>query len=139
MGAQRSGRCVTVLIIEDDPDDALIMQRALKWHFDVEFADSGGEGVKKAVAGKYDAVVLDYRLGDLTGTEVMARIREGRPELPVIITSGMGSHFIVARTLALGARNFVSKDEPNFAQRLLHAVQEVTATEKVTVEEKANI
>lgn len=117
-----------VLVIEDNPDDALVMERALKGKAEVEFADSGSLGVEKAAHENFDAIVLDYRLNDLTGTEVMARIREGGRATPVIIASGMGSHFIVARTLALGAREFVSKDSPDFARKLLQAVEHVTTT-----------
>lgn len=116
-----------ILVIEDNPDDALLMQRALKGYADLEFADTGAEGVRRATGERFDVVVLDYRLGDLTGTEVMAKIREKHQELPVIIASGMGSHFIVARSLALGAREFVNKDAPDFSHKLLQAVQAVTA------------
>ncbi len=114
-----------ILVIEDNPDDALIIERALKKHADVEFAETGAEGVQKATKDKFDAVVLDYRLGDLTGTEVMAKLRESKQDLPVIVASGMGSHFIVARTLALGAREFVNKDAPDFAEKLSEAVQHI--------------
>lgn len=117
-----------ILVIEDNPDDAILMERALKAHAEVDFAETGTDGVRKAAEGNYDAVVLDYRLGDLTGTEVMARLREKKEGLPVIITSGMGSHFIVARTLALGAREFVNKDAPDFKKRLIEAVQHVTGS-----------
>jgi CheY-like chemotaxis protein/predicted regulator of Ras-like GTPase activity (Roadblock/LC7/MglB family) len=117
-----------VLVIEDNPDDALLMERALKSEADVVFVDSGAEGVERAKTERFDVVVLDYRLGDLTGTEVMARLREVRQDLPVIVASGMGSHFITARTLALGAREFVSKDAPDFAQQLRRAVHSVASS-----------
>lgn len=118
-------KSLRILVIEDNPDDALLMERALRADAQVVFADSGTEGVKRAQAEPFDCVVLDYRLGDLTGTEVMAKLRESNQQLPVIVASGMGSHFIVARSLALGAREFVSKDAPDFAQKLRQAVQAV--------------
>lgn len=126
-------KTLKILVIEDNPDDAILMERALRDTASVEFADSGAEGIKKAGAGSFDAVVLDYRLGDLTGTEVMAQIRESRQDLPVIVTSGMGSHFIVARTLALGAREFVNKDDPDFAKKLVEAVHHVTDSAMVAL------
>lgn len=116
---------LNILIIEDNPDDALIMERALRGRCRVDFVESGTEGAKRAAEGNYDAVVLDYRLGDLTGTEVLLRIREKRQDLPVILASGTGSHFIVARSLALGAREFVSKDDPAFGEKLYLAIQHV--------------
>lgn len=115
-----------ILVIEDNPDDALLMERALKSDAQLDFAETGAEGLRKAQAQSYDLVVLDYRLSDLTGSEVMLKLREAKLELPVIIASGMGSHFIVARSLALGAREFVSKDDPDFPKKLREAVQHVT-------------
>src|SRR5687767_15353916 len=125
----RMPKPLRVLVIEDNPDDALLMERALKTEAQVVFVDSGAEGVRKAKEERFDCVVLDYRLGDLTGTEVMARLREVHQTLPVIVASGMGSHFIVARSLALGAREFVSKDEPDFANKLRQAVHKVINSE----------
>lgn len=122
-------KSLRVLVIEDNPDDALLMERALKAEAQVVFVDSGAEGVRRAKEERFDCVVLDYRLGDLTGTEVMARLREVQQTLPVIVASGMGSHFIVARSLALGAREFVSKDEPDFPQKLRQAVHKVISSE----------
>lgn len=114
-----------ILVIEDNPDDALIMERALKPRAEVEFAESGAEGARRATEGNFDAVILDYRLGDLTGTEVLLRIREKKQDLPVIMASGQGSHFIVARSLALGAREFVNKDDKDFATQLNRALDQV--------------
>lgn len=120
-------KAMRVLVIEDNPDDALLMERALKTEAQVVFVESGAEGIRRAKEERFDCVVLDYRLGDLTGTEVMAKLREVQQALPVIVASGTGSHFIVARSLALGAREFVSKDEPDFAQKLRTAVHKVVA------------
>lgn len=116
---------IRILVIEDNPDDALVMQRALRTRAEVDFAETGAEGAKRAAEGRYDAVILDYRLGDLTGTEVLLKIREARQDLPVIMASGAGSHFIVARSLALGAREFVNKDSENFATQLNQALDHV--------------
>lgn len=113
-----------VLVIEDNPDDALIMERALRpLGYQVTFADNGAEGVKQAGERQFDLVVLDYKLGDMAGTEVLLKIRERRSDLPVVMASGMGSHFIVARAIALGANEFVSKDDPGFAEKLAEACQ----------------
>lgn len=117
-----------ILVIEDSPDDALLIERALKMEGALEFADSGTEGIRKATSGHWDAVILDYKLGDLTGSEVMLQLREKKSEIPVIVTSGMGSHFIVARSLALGAREFVSKDAPDFSQKLTQALHSILSS-----------
>lgn len=117
---------VTVLVIEDNPDDALVMERALRrLGYEVVFASTGAEGVRMAREKVPELIVLDYRLGDMAGTEVLLRIKEQRSDTPVIMASGVGSHFIVARAIALGASEFVSKDDPNFSERLNEAARRV--------------
>lgn len=91
----------------------------------LKFADTGADGVKEALRNEYDAVVLDYRLNDMTGTEVLLRIREQNSDVPVVMASGADSHFIVARAMALGVGDFVNKDDSDFGTRLMAAVTEV--------------
>jgi CheY-like chemotaxis protein len=91
--------------------------------YDLVFAESGTEGVQQATGAKPDLIVLDYRLGDMAGTEALLKIREKQIHAPVVMASGMGSHFIVARAIALGAQEFVSKDDPAFAEKLSDAVR----------------
>lgn len=126
-----------VLIIEDNPDDALLAGRALQSMARVSYARSGVEGVDKALRQPCDALVLDYRLGDLPGSEVLARVRAKRPEMPVVVTSGMGGHFIVARLLALGATEFVTKGAPDFEARLQNAIRSAAARKPQAALEQA--
>lgn len=122
-------RSIHVLVVEDSPDDALIMERAVqKLGHSVEFAESGADAIRQVKGGKFDLVILDYRLGDMAGTEVLLKIREARNDIPVVMASGMGSHFITARAIALGANEFVSKDDPSFAEKLMDAVRRVADT-----------
>jgi CheY-like chemotaxis protein len=115
---------IRILVVEDNPDDALIMERSLeRAGYDLIFAESGAEGVQQATDAKPDLIVLDYRLGDMAGTEALLKIREKQIQAPVVMASGMGSHFIVARAIALGAQEFVSKDDPAFAEKLGDAVR----------------
>lgn len=123
-----------VLVIEDNPDDALIIERALRpLGYQVTFADSGAEGVRQIGDAAFDLVVLDYKLGDMAGTEVLLKIRERRSDVPVVMASGMGSHFIVARAIALGANEFVSKDDPGFSEKLTQACQRLAGDHVTTV------
>jgi CheY-like chemotaxis protein len=117
-----------ILIVEDNPDDALVMERCLeRLGHEVVFAESGSEGVQQAEKAHPDLIILDYRLGDMAGTEVLLKIREKQIHAPVIMASGMGSHFIVARAIALGAQEFVSKDDPAFAEKLSDTVRRLVA------------
>jgi CheY-like chemotaxis protein len=108
-----------VLVVDDNQDDLALFERAVRGlPFRVTTAASGAEGLQKALEGGHDLVVLDYNLGDMTGTEILLRLKESGSPVPVLIQSGIGSEFIVARALALGARGFIAKDSKDYVNEV---------------------
>lgn len=109
-----------ILHIEDSETDAYIVKRAFRDSPDAEvvLAATGSDGVRKALEGEFDLVLLDYALPDMTGLEVLLEITEKRPDLPVILVSGFGSEYVAARGLQLGAVGYVNKDAPHFREEL---------------------
>lgn len=108
-----------VLVVDDNPDDLATFQRAVRGlDLELHTAASGREGLKKALEGGYHLFVLDYNLGDMTGTEILLRLKEAGLGQPVLIQSGIGSHFVVARSLALGAEGFIAKDSPDYLREV---------------------
>jgi HAMP domain-containing protein/CheY-like chemotaxis protein/GAF domain-containing protein len=80
-----------LLIVEDNPAEVL-STRELLWHkdIDIEAADSGAAAIAALEKGGYDCVVLDLRLPDMTGFEVLEQLRD-RPQLkdlPVVVFTG---------------------------------------------------
>jgi DNA-binding response OmpR family regulator len=69
-----------VLVVEDDPQTSEEIRAALSDHgFAVETAGNGREGLLKAAAEPYDAIVLDRMLpGGLDGLGMLATLRGGR-------------------------------------------------------------
>lgn len=78
-------RCV--LIVEDEPALRLSYQRAFQPRYDLLFASTGAEALELLRQHKPDVAVLDMRLPDTDGVELMRRIRQSQPTLPVIITT----------------------------------------------------
>lgn len=116
-------RPVSVLVVDDNPDDLRVFQRALRnsgWT--VETAEKGSSGLERALAERFDVIVLDYNLGDMTGTEILLRLKEKGVMTPVLIQSGLGSDFIVARALTLGAEGFIAKDAAQYDQEVASKV-----------------
>lgn len=109
----------SVLVVDDNPDDLATFSRAVReLPVRLETASTGREGLKKASEGGWDLVVLDYNLGDMTGTEILLRLKEAGSPVPILIQSGIGSDFVVARALALGAQGFIAKDSPDYFQEV---------------------
>ena len=78
------------ILLIDDNEHGLLARRAVleQIGYRVEVAHGGAEGVAKFEADAFDVVVTDYRMPDLLGTQVLARIREHNPRIPVVILSG---------------------------------------------------
>jgi len=77
-----------ILVIEDNPDDRLIIERMCRkaGFTNLVFAFDGKEGLEKAAAEQPDIVVTDTLLPGFDGFEVCRRIREaGSPDRPKII------------------------------------------------------
>jgi DNA-binding response OmpR family regulator len=82
---QAKRRCV--LFVEDEPALRQSYQRAFQPRYDMLFASTGAEALEMLERHKPDLAVLDMRLPDTDGVELLRRIREGQPTLPVIITT----------------------------------------------------
>lgn len=85
MTQEKRRRCV--LIVEDEPALRLSYQRAFQPRYDLLFASTGAEAMELLAQHKPDVVVLDMRLPDTDGVELLRRIRQSKPTLPVIITT----------------------------------------------------
>jgi two-component system OmpR family response regulator len=82
--AQRRRR---VLIVEDEPALRLSYQRAFQPRYDLAFASTGEEALEQLAQHRFDVAVLDMRLPDTDGVELLRRIRLTLPDLPVLITT----------------------------------------------------
>ena len=101
-----------VLVVDDEPDIRLLLHLQLQasGHL-VEEAEGGEEAVSKVGAEAFDAVLLDLRMPDVDGWEVLERIggAERLAALPVIIVSAHADARDEARARALGCRRLLRK------------------------------
>ena len=86
-GRTQSTRRRRVLIVEDEPALRLSYERAFRPRYDLVFASTGAEALEQLEQQRPDVAVLDMRLPDTDGVELLRRIRLSQPELPVIITT----------------------------------------------------
>ena len=68
-----------VLIIDDDMDLCLLLGKLLtKNGYETEPAYTGNKGITRFSEKKFDAVICDYRLGDMEGKHVLTELKKGR-------------------------------------------------------------
>ncbi len=73
------------------------------------FAGSGAEVVPRVEGFDPDVVVLDMHLPDTDGIEVMRRLREMRPNIPIVITTAYMSIEPMVDILGLGHQGYLLK------------------------------
>ena len=78
------------ILLIDDNEDGLIARRTVleEQGYQVETATGGHEGLAKFNEQEFNLVVMDYRMLDLRGLQVLRRIRKQNQYVPVVILSG---------------------------------------------------
>ena len=76
-----------ILIIEDEQNLAKTIKQCLSDNYDVEIANDGYEGYMLARNGIYDVLILDLMLPEMSGYDVLKKIREESVNTPVLILS----------------------------------------------------
>lgn len=99
-----------LLLIEDDPFFASAIAMPLRdERIVVDITDSGEEAVELAKRGDFDAIILDLNLPDMSGLEVIRRIRAAKISTPVLVVSGEREAQMKVRALTAGGDDYVTK------------------------------
>ncbi|QQS45531.1 MAG: response regulator transcription factor [Acidobacteriota bacterium] len=119
-----------VLIIDDDPKLCRLVKDYLDpMGYEVESAGTGPAGLEKALAGDYQAVILDVMLPGMDGFEVLRRIRQAST-VPVLMLTALGDESDRIVGLEIGADDYLPK---TFSTReLLARLRAVTRRSNMT-------
>lgn len=124
LGAVRGSR--RVLAIEDDPTNRMLLDRlaAKDPRVELELASDGETGLRLAAERVPDLILLDLRLPDVTGEEVLARLRSDprTAGVPVVVLSGHAEPMRVRQLTEAGAAAYLTK--PFDLDRLLLLISE---------------
>ena len=111
-----------ILIIDDEKPIRNTLREILQYEkFEVDEAGDGAEGIKKADEGGYDLVLCDIKMPKMDGLEVLARLLEYNPDLPVVMISGHGTIETAVDAIRKGAYDYIAK--PPDLNRLLVTVR----------------
>jgi two-component system, cell cycle response regulator CtrA len=102
--------CMRVLLIEDDSATAQSIELMLKsTNFTVYTTDLGEEGIDLGKIYDYDIILLDLNLPDMSGFEVLRKLRVSKVKSPVLILSGLASIEDKIKGLGFGADDYMTK------------------------------
>ncbi|MCL2464227.1 MAG: response regulator transcription factor [Micrococcales bacterium] len=104
------GSPIRALVVDDEPNLAELLTTALRYEgWQVEQALSGHAAVRRAKELDPDVVVLDVMLPDLTGLEVLARMRATHPNVPVLFLTAKDAVEDRIAGLTAGGDDYVTK------------------------------
>jgi len=101
---------IRILVADDDPDIVLSLSERLRWlGHDVITADDGQAAVTAVDSHTIDLAFLDVGMPQLSGIEALKRIRQRRPNLPVVILTAFGTIRLAVEAMKEGAIDFITK------------------------------
>ena len=106
-----------VLLIEDNPADTRFIQEILKEtksnELELISVKSLDEAVKSLSKFSYKAILLDLGLPDSQGLETLTKILEVKPELPIVVMTGLNDEKVGLQAVKKGAQDYMVKDNVN--------------------------
>ncbi|MBF0452589.1 MAG: response regulator [Candidatus Magnetomorum sp.] len=110
-GANRTlKKPIRVLLVDDEEGYVNVLSNRLcKRHFWVSKMLSGAEAIRLLRKEDFDIAIVDLKMEDMDGIEVLKIFKLMVPEMPVIMLTGHGSEESAKEGMALGAFDYLSK------------------------------
>jgi len=124
---------VRILVVDDEPMICQSCKEILEFEgYMVETAISGEEGLKKALEQKFDLAILDIKMPDMSGLNLLKRMRAGQSPTPIVMMTAYSTVETAVEAMKLGATDFVQK--PFTPEELSRVVRSVIIKKKERAE-----
>jgi DNA-binding response OmpR family regulator len=121
MGLEKSKK--SILVIDDDKSILRTFTRILqKAGYNVDVAETGKEAIEKAEKNKYDLSLVDVRLPDMDGTDLLIKLKSSMRDTVKIVITGFPSLEVGVQALDAGADAYLVK--PVKPEELLMLIDE---------------
>jgi len=115
-----------VLVVDDEETIRRSCERILGGRgYDVETAASAEEGLERTTRGYYDCALIDLRMPDMDGMELVRSVRRNRANVAVLIITGYGAVDTAAEATRLGVFDYICK--PFTPEQIAEAVRRALA------------
>jgi diguanylate cyclase (GGDEF)-like protein len=125
-----------LLVIDDDEVDRKAVDRALAaldMDYELHEASLGRQGVEMARTNAFDCILVDYRLPDMSGLDLLVQLREQTDiSAPMVMLTGMGNEAIAVEAMKRGAHDYMTKENlsPVTLSRVIAHAAEMHAQQK---------
>lgn len=119
----------SILLIEDDLTFSRILEGFLtKKGYQITTSHKGKDGLKAFESKSFDFILLDYRLPDTTGMDILLEIRKTNSHVPVVIMTSFSDIRTAVKAIKAGAYEYITK--PVNPDELLMILQQALKKEK---------
>ncbi|WP_299977331.1 response regulator [Desulfobacula sp.] len=110
IGNRKEEKIISVLLVDDEKGYINVLANRLsKRSINATKAYSGGEAIQILRKNDFDVVVLDLKMEDMDGVEVLKIMKKMAPEVPVIFLTGHGSQEAAREGISFGAFDYLTK------------------------------
>jgi signal transduction histidine kinase len=106
---------VEILLVEDSPSDAFLLQEALSQHgiggFEFTHVESWAEAAAYLQKQPFDVLLLDLSLPDSTGRDTFVRARAEAPHLPIVVLTGVADEAVGLEAVRHGIQDYLIKGQ----------------------------
>src|SRR6202012_3066093 len=100
-----------ILVVDDDEGMRILLIDTLRHHgYEAEGVSSGREAIGALRSKPAALMLLDLRLNDMTGEDVLAALIAEKIEVPFIVVTGQGSESVAVEMMKRGAHDYVMKE-----------------------------
>jgi PAS domain S-box-containing protein len=109
------GQAIQILLIEDHPGDARLLQELLldaqSMPFQLEQVDHLSQGLQRLQAGHFDVILLDLSLPDSNGFDTFLRLHHCVGHVPILVITGLNDETLAVRAVQEGAQDYLVKGQ----------------------------
>ena len=138
-------RPVRVLLVDDDEDDFIITQDLLSeikgGEFDLNWVATYQAALETMGRHQHDVYLIDYRLGEYNGLELLREVLRNGSQAPMILLTGQGDHTTDLEAMKAGAADYLVKGqiEPSLLERSIrYAIEHNRTLQALRESEAAN-
>src|SRR5579871_699440 len=130
-------RPIKVLLIEDNPGDARLIELMLREadgeSFELRRTERLEDGLRELGNGEIDVVLSDLSLPDSQGMETFRRLHSRAPHCPIIVLSGLNDATLALNAVHYGAQDYLIKGQVDgqlLARAMRYAIERKRMTEQ---------
>jgi signal transduction histidine kinase len=140
-----SERPLSVLLVEDNPADAMLLQESMAQNYPGQFkfthVESLAGGLAELRRGQFDVLLLDLSLPDSSGPDTFVRARGEAPHVPIVVLTGVADEAVGLEAVRHGIQDYLIKGQAygrQTARSIRYAIQR-KQTEEALQRAEANL